>query len=74
MIFCDQRYGKVEEVLEKVRNYLEKLERKVKEVVEQNVAIKIQADSMKTKQAYHERQMSQMTSLITSHQQLQAKQ
>ncbi len=62
----ERKQGKIEDTLEKVRNFSEKLERKLKEVVEQNVSIKILVDSMKTKQAYHDRQMSQMTGLITS--------
>lgn len=37
---------------------MEKLERKVREVVEQNVSIKIQVDSLKAKQVYGERQVA----------------
>lgn len=61
----ERRHAKVEDVVEKLRSYTEKVERKLKEVVEQNVSIKILVDSIKTRQAYHERQMSQMTGLIT---------
>lgn len=61
----ERRQAKVEDTVEKVRAYSDKVERKLKEVVEQNVSIKILVDSIKTKQAYHERQMSQMTGLIT---------
>lgn len=61
----ERRQAKVEDNVEKVRAYSDKVERKLKEVVEQNVSIKILVDSIKTKQAYHERQMSQMTGLIT---------
>jgi hypothetical protein len=61
----ERRQAKVEDTVEKVRGYTDKVERKLKEVVEQNVSIKILVDSIKTKQAYHERQMSQMTGLIT---------
>jgi uncharacterized protein YhaN len=61
----ERRHAKVEDVVDKVRSYTDKVERKLKEVVEQNVSIKILVDSIKAKQAYHERQMSQMTGLIT---------
>ena len=61
----ERRQAKVEDTVEKVRAYSDKVERKLKEVVEQNMSIKILVDSIKTKQAYHERQMSQMTGLIT---------
>lgn len=64
----DRRQSKQEETTERLRSYQEKLERKVKEVIEQNVNIKIVMDGMKTKQQYHERQMSQMTGFITSQQ------
>jgi hypothetical protein len=62
---AERKQGKIEDLVERVRSYSDKLERKLKDVVEQNVSIKILVDSMKTKQAYHERQMSQMTGLIT---------
>lgn len=51
----DRRSSKHEETTERLRAYQEKLERKVKEVIEQNVNIKIVIDGMKTKQQYHER-------------------
>ena len=61
----ERRQAKVEDVVDKVRAYTDKVERKLKEVVEQNVSIKILVDSIKAKQAFHDRQMSQMTGLIT---------
>ena len=43
--------------MDRIKSYSDKLERKVKEVVEQNVSIKILVDSLKTKQIYQERQI-----------------
>ena len=51
----ERRHAKVEDVVDKVKSYTDKVERKLKEVVEQNVSIKILVDSIKAKQAYHER-------------------
>jgi hypothetical protein len=55
---------KVEEGLEKNRAFMDKVERKIKEVVEQNVSIKIQADSMKIKQSMLEKQFTQLTTAL----------
>ena len=58
----ERKYSKTEEQLERFRNVQEKLERKLKEVVEQNVSIKIQLDSYKTKQVHTDRQLGQLMS------------
>ena len=44
----------------------EKVDRKIREIGDQNGSIRNAVETMKTKQQYHERQMSQMTGLITS--------
>jgi hypothetical protein len=45
----DRRQGKIEEILDRIKVYTDKMEKKLKDVVEQNVSIKILVDSMKTK-------------------------
>ena len=53
---------KRDETAEKSKSFNDKLEKKVKEVVEQNVSIKIQLDSFKTKQVQTDRQLSLLLS------------
>ena len=50
--------------MDRIKSYSDKLERKVKEVVEQNVSIKILVESLKTKQIYQERTLSQISEMI----------
>jgi hypothetical protein len=52
----DRKTGKQDELIDRIRSYQDKLERKVKEIVEQNVSIKIQVDSLRTKVGLQELQ------------------
>lgn len=60
----DRRFGKSDEAIDRIRAQQEKFEKKVKEVVEQNVSIKILVDSLKTKQGIYEKQLSQMSNAL----------
>ena len=64
---CEERMNeKIGDIRERIGGMQEKLERKMREQRDQNGSIRNAVETMKTKQQYHERQMSQMTGLITS--------
>ena len=56
---CEQRVNeKIGDIRERMGGMQEKLERKVREQADQNGSIRNAVEAMKTKQQYHERQMS----------------
>lgn len=64
---CEERMNeKIGDIRERIGGMQEKVERKIREIGDQNGSIRNVVETMKTKQQYHERQMSQMTGLITS--------